>query len=208
MGFSEQIKERVKKKAFFRCVICQKPFVEVHHIVPQEEGGEDIEENAAPLCARCHDLYGANPEKRKQIRQMRNHWYESVEKMLRNGIGEFIPIQENEENENVLLNKAVAIYHVVLENEDFAIAAKSLFQLVQEAQKQFPGRKRELFLDIEGHRNTNGGYDRDMFELQKEFLLEFLGAYLTKINTPMYSVENSRLQENDIPDELKIFIEQ
>lgn len=49
MGFSEKVKEEARRKSGFRCVICQEPFVEVHHIIPQSEGGEDTIENAAPL---------------------------------------------------------------------------------------------------------------------------------------------------------------
>ena len=33
-------------------------------------------DNAAPLCARCHDVYGGNPDKRKQIRETRDLWWE------------------------------------------------------------------------------------------------------------------------------------
>src|SRR3972149_6969279 len=68
----------------------------------------------------------------------------------------------------------VAIYHVVYEHEDFNHAANALFTLVQRAQHLQPGKKRKLFLDIEGHRNSKGGFDADMLELQKEFLTDFL----------------------------------
>lgn len=66
MPFPEHIKFEAKKKAHFSCIICHKPFVEVHHIIPQHEGGSDALENAAPLCGYCHDVYGENPTKRKQ----------------------------------------------------------------------------------------------------------------------------------------------
>jgi hypothetical protein len=32
-------------------------------------------ENAAPLCASCHDLFGGNPEKQKTLTQMRGNWW-------------------------------------------------------------------------------------------------------------------------------------
>ena len=54
--------------------------VEVRHIIPQEEGGVDTEDNAAPLCPSCHETYGANPQKRKFIRETRDLWYEICEK--------------------------------------------------------------------------------------------------------------------------------
>lgn len=56
MAFSEKVKKQAREKACFRCVICHRPFVEVHHILPQAEDGADTLENAAPLCAECHDL--------------------------------------------------------------------------------------------------------------------------------------------------------
>lgn len=79
MPFTEATKLEAKRKAHFSCVVCHQPFVEIHHIVPQADGGVDDVENAAALCAGCHDLFGSNPDKRKQIRQMRDFWYELCE---------------------------------------------------------------------------------------------------------------------------------
>lgn len=92
MAFSEKTKMEAKRKANFRCVVCHDKFVEVHHILPQVEGGDDSLDNAAPLCAGCHDLYGANPQKRKQIREMRDHWYELMEKRYNGELDLFEPI--------------------------------------------------------------------------------------------------------------------
>lgn len=80
MAFSELVKLSVKRKAHFRCCICQAIGVEVHHILPQAEGGPDTEDNAAPLCPTCHDTYGANPQKRKFIRETRDFWYDFCER--------------------------------------------------------------------------------------------------------------------------------
>lgn len=76
MSFSEQVKLSVKKRAHFRCCLCHDLCVEIHHIDPQHEGGSDSETNAAPLCPSCHERYGANPEKRKFIREARDFWYD------------------------------------------------------------------------------------------------------------------------------------
>lgn len=76
MAFAKSLKLKVRKQAHFRCCICRSIGVEVHHIVPQEEAGPDTEENAAPLCPSCHEIYGANPIKRKFIREARDFWYE------------------------------------------------------------------------------------------------------------------------------------
>jgi hypothetical protein len=48
-------------------------------------------------------------------------------------------------------DKAVALYHVVYAHEGFETSALALFNLVQEAQRNHPGRRRALYLDIEGH---------------------------------------------------------
>ncbi len=80
MAFSEALKLKVRKKAHLSCCLCKAIGVEVHHIIPQEEGGPDTEENAAPLCPSCHEAYGANPQKRKFIREARDLWYEICEK--------------------------------------------------------------------------------------------------------------------------------
>ena len=79
MPFSEQKKLEVKQKATFRCCRCQNIGVDVHHIVPVKDGGKDDMDNAAPLCPSCHDYYGDNPTKRKEITQMRDWWYEKCQ---------------------------------------------------------------------------------------------------------------------------------
>lgn len=84
MGFSDATKLKVKKKADFTCCWCRdrRNKVEVHHIIPEAEGGPDYEDNAAPLCGACHDLYGGNPNLRKEIMLRRNQWYEISSKVL------------------------------------------------------------------------------------------------------------------------------
>lgn len=76
MAFPDTVKVSVKRKAHFACCLCHKVGVEVHHIVPAAEGGPDTEDNAAPLCPSCHDDYGANPVKRRFIRETRDFWYD------------------------------------------------------------------------------------------------------------------------------------
>ncbi len=204
MVFSEKIKNEARRKACFRCVICHRPFVEIHHIVPQIEGGSDELENAAALCSSCHDLFGGNPKKRKQIREMRDHWFDLMEKRYDGALNPIEPIEENTHNFNMLKSKGIAIYHVVYEHEDFQTSATTLFKLLQNAQRQFPNQKRYLYLDIEGHRNEQGGYDHDMFELQTEFALGFLMNFFTKMHLPMAVVRNKKLQSNDLPEEFCI----
>jgi len=84
MAFTEALKTNIRKKAHLACCLCKSIGVEIHHIVPQEEKGRDTEDNAAPLCPSCHETYGANPQKRKFIREARDHWYEICEKRFAN----------------------------------------------------------------------------------------------------------------------------
>ena len=97
---------------------------------------------------------------------------------------------------------AVALYHVVYKHEGFEESAQNLFKLVQNAQRRSPGKKRILYLDIEGHRVEDGDFDADMLELQKEFLLGFLSPFLSEIHCPIVDETNLKPQENDIPPTL------
>jgi hypothetical protein len=75
MPFTESMKLEAKQRSSFRCVVCQQPLVEVHHILPESQGGPSTIDKAAPLCAGCHHVYGGNPDLRKQIREMRDWWW-------------------------------------------------------------------------------------------------------------------------------------
>ena len=79
MGFTEKIKFEVKKKSHQSCCVCKQVGIEIHHIIPQSEGGPDIEDNAAPLCPTCHEIYGGNPLKRKFIQESKIIWLEICE---------------------------------------------------------------------------------------------------------------------------------
>lgn len=99
---------------------------------------------------------------------------------------------------------SIAIYHVVYAHEGFEQAANVLHELVCRAIETSPGQRRRLFLDIEGHRNKAGGWDHDMFELQRDFLLGFLMPFLSEIKTPLYHAANPTAQRDDLPVELII----
>ncbi len=209
MSFSEKIKLIAKRKSSFRCCICHKPFVEIHHIIPQEDGGKDTIENAAPLCSSCHDLYGGNPEKRKIIRQMRDKWWDTMAQRDKNltenpTIDEFCEIVESSAKLS-MTSKSVILYHAVFDNEDFAQSANHIHKLLLTAQKNEPNKRRRFYLDIDGHKNKDGGYDHDMFELQRNFLLSFLIEYFTEINLPFGKFVNKNAQNNLIPETIEIF---
>ncbi|MBE0583889.1 MAG: HNH endonuclease [Desulfofustis sp.] len=89
MGFPPQIKEDALVASGRHCCICHKfcgTKVEVHHIVPRGDGGEDSFENAVPLCFDCHaDMrsYDHNHPKGckytiKELKRHRDNWYQKV----------------------------------------------------------------------------------------------------------------------------------
>lgn len=80
MAFTEQQKLEIRRRAHFRCCLCHALGIEIHHIVPAAEGGPDTHDNGAALCPSCHEIYGANPTKRKFIREVRDFWYELCER--------------------------------------------------------------------------------------------------------------------------------
>ena len=87
MGFSDSIKQEVRRKACYRCCICEKPrFLHIHHIIPSEESGPDTLENATALCVKCHDTYGHDKSKRKWIRERRDWWYGQCKNKINKGI--------------------------------------------------------------------------------------------------------------------------
>jgi hypothetical protein len=85
MAFSKTLKDNVKKKAHYQCCMCSGLFIDVHHIVPQADGGDDAFENAAPLCQSCHFQYGNNRDLRAQIIGRTEIWYEICERRLASG---------------------------------------------------------------------------------------------------------------------------
>jgi uncharacterized Zn finger protein (UPF0148 family) len=84
MGFNEKIKLEAKKMANFRCCMCRALIVDVHHLLPQKDGGDDSLQNAATLCGACHRTYGNNPDHRKTIKDMRDHWHAICEQQNKN----------------------------------------------------------------------------------------------------------------------------
>lgn len=97
--------------------------------------------------------------------------------------------------------RKIALAHVMAADEDFDTTADKLFQLVKHAAATNPGAERHLHLDIEGHRNPAGGWDTDALEIQKEFVVDFLGRWLTGVNVPLYSATTAG-QHEDIPDSM------
>lgn len=98
----------------------------------------------------------------------------------------------------------IAIYHSIKSDEEFDECAKQLLELIYKAEETSPGVERALYVDIEGHRNALGGFDKDMLELQTAFAEKFLMQYLTEINMPLMHLKNKKKQINEVPHALLI----
>ncbi|MGW4321506.1 HNH endonuclease [Streptomyces sp. NPDC004684] len=100
--------------------------------------------------------------------------------------------------------KGIALYHDMRVEEDFSKCANRIFSILKNAAATSPGAPRYLYLDIQGHRDAAGDYDADAREIIRDFLLGFLGPYLTEISTPLYRQRNPEPQREDIPEVLTI----
>lgn len=89
MSFSQHVKEQALLAAARHCCVCHRykgMGVEVHHIEPKAEGGDDSLENAIALCFDCHMHAGHyNPQHPKgskyrpsELREARDRWHEIV----------------------------------------------------------------------------------------------------------------------------------
>lgn len=210
MPFSEKIKKIALEKALFRCCICKDLASDIHHIIPQENDGPDTLENAAPLCASCHDYFGDNPDKQRKIKALRNNWWKLVEMKYKyvNASDELFIIEGIE----VILdrkitmkdNSSVMISHNMLPHDNFYITAYHIFDLLKKTQKDHPFRSRIFSLSVEGHRNSKGGFDKDAIEIIQEFCYTFIFPYITEYINPFHHVENPYPQINNLPEKLFI----
>ncbi len=89
MSFSSKVKEEVLVCSARHCCVCHRYCgvgIEVHHIIPKEKGGDDLFENAIPLCFDCHANAGHyNPKhprgtkySPRELEKARENWYEQV----------------------------------------------------------------------------------------------------------------------------------
>ncbi|MDX6191967.1 HNH endonuclease signature motif containing protein [Flavobacterium sp. Fl-318] len=63
MGFPKKVKNQILVLCARHCCVCHKNVglnMEIHHIKPEAEGGENTLENAIALCFNCHSFAGHN----------------------------------------------------------------------------------------------------------------------------------------------------
>ncbi len=90
MGFSQKVKEDINVASARHCCVCHRyrgVKVEIHHIVPQKQGGKDTFENAITLCYDCHSdaghYFAGHPKGVKlsptELRKHKSNWFRIVE---------------------------------------------------------------------------------------------------------------------------------
>lgn len=93
MAFSKETADDALLNCARCCCLCQKfcgVKIELHHIVPVAEGGDDSADNCIPLCFDCHAEIGhyndGHPKGRKftpdELKAHRDRWYETARDMM------------------------------------------------------------------------------------------------------------------------------
>lgn len=91
MSFPDELKEKLLLWCDRRCCLCKKGsdlLIQVHHIVPQADGGGDDEDNAMPLCFDCHGKVhlashsGGTMFKTNELKKRRNQVYDECTRHL------------------------------------------------------------------------------------------------------------------------------
>ncbi len=119
----------------------------------------------------------------------------------------FIPQYQKPDEPGVAMNfdNTVSLLQRVGPEDTFDQAAREAFRLIREAQRQYPDWPRVFYLEIEGHKGEQKGYDSDFFEFQQEFWFATIAHFVTAFETPLVGgLMNPQPQRNDIPDELSI----
>jgi hypothetical protein len=69
--------------------------------------------------------------------------------------------------------KSILLYHDMRVHESFEQCATRLYEIARTAEANSPSAPRILFLDIQAHRNSASGFDRDALEILQNFMLPF-----------------------------------
>ena len=102
-------------------------------------------------------------------------------------------------------DNTVAVYHVVMPDDSFEDAAQAVMGLLSDAQKQFPGWPRVVYLDIAGHEGDAAGFNPDFYEFQQDFWFSAVAPFAAAFETPLTGgMVNPEPQRNDVPDRLRI----
>lgn len=181
MSWSRKVKEDALVACGRYCCICHKFCgikIELHHIIPQVDGGENTFENCIPLCFDCHadmSSYDFNHPKgtkysTNELNKHRENWYETrkislisqsnkyleVDKILYDKLIELLPWngsisfvrQNNFAGFSFSVNKLNNLYDFCQECENPAF---EFIDIEMEDKRKYLLEKIEEFLTIIGH---------------------------------------------------------
>lgn len=102
-------------------------------------------------------------------------------------------------------DNTVSLYQIVSAEDTFDQAATEAFSLIREAQEKYPDWPRVFYLDIEGHKGPQSGFNEEFFEFQQEFWFQTIAHFVTAFETPMVgALVNPNPQQNDVPTALRV----
>jgi len=97
---------------------------------------------------------------------------------------------DSDQEENT---QTVALYHNIEENKSVLQAVTNIWNLIRDAytsdKMDVDADTLELYIDIEGHRNDEGGFSEDMYLMQKQLFINILPAFMDSIHFPLGDVE-------------------
>lgn len=182
MGLTQN-KETVLLKSKRHCALCEKNAfnaIEVHHIIPRSEGGNDDIDNLIPLCFDCHQRVGSyNPNHPKgtkysvkELKSRRDDIYDKVRK------GE-LPKQEVK-----ILNAPAIVERRLKIEKDF----KPIAQIVASENLFNPDIEFFSYVDI---LVTEYGMDSFFFESDLLCRLVELAEFLAEHTSPYRAIKPS-----------------
>jgi len=71
-GVMQRIKSKTKQERGNRCQVCswEQATCDVHRIIPESQGGENIPDNLIVVCPNCHRLAHNNELSEQQLRKI------------------------------------------------------------------------------------------------------------------------------------------
>jgi hypothetical protein len=85
---------------------------------PKKKAGKGSFDNGILLCVRCHDMYGHRKDKRLQLRQARDAWYEYVEQRYSTSDVQVFENLATKDDINEIKSKISDIYDTVMKEID------------------------------------------------------------------------------------------
>ena len=97
-------------------------------------------------------------------------------------------------------SKAIALYHVIRKSESLSSGSTHILGLIQKAQRDYPGRRRDLFLDIEGHCARDGDFSPETKAFIADIVMDFFGQFISRLHIVGLAIAPPGPQRDDIPD--------